>query len=90
MNEHSQDIKLLRQHLENLKKGLPLSLPQEGALQRIEAHLMDDDEFVANIDSVKVHLDMIGKGSLTDQQRQACELAAEVAEKIGFRWGAVR
>jgi hypothetical protein len=81
MNTHSQDIKLIREHLDVLKTS-SLSLPQEGALQRIEAHLTNDDEFVEHIDSVQVHLDLIGKRPLTDQQKQARELAAEVVEKI--------
>lgn len=87
MNKHSQDIKLIREHLEILQKAAGLSLPQEGAVQRIEAYLTHDDEFVENIDSVKVHLDMIGKGPLTDRQKQARELTAEVVEKIRLSRG---
>jgi hypothetical protein len=83
MNTHSQDIKLFRLHLDVLKDR-PLSLPQEGALQRIEADLANDDLFVENIAKARVHLGIIGKYSLTDSQRQALDLAGEVVEKISL------
>jgi hypothetical protein len=85
MNIHSQDIDLIRSHLDVVKdvfKNGPLSLKQEGALQRIEADLVDDDSLSGNIERVKVHFEIVRKYPLSDRQRQAVDLALEVVEKI--------
>jgi hypothetical protein len=81
MNIDCQDIELIRLHLDVVKKG-PLSSIQEGALQRVEADLVDDHSLSENMERVKVHLEIVRKYPLSARQRQAVDLAGEVVEKI--------
>lgn len=83
MNTHSQDIRLFRAHLDVFKNA-PLSLVQEGAIQQIEADLVTDDLFVENIEQVKIHLGIVLKYPLTEDQRRAGEWAVEIAVKISL------
>jgi hypothetical protein len=81
MNIHRQDIELIRSHLDVVKNE-PLSLKQEGALQRVEADLVDDHSLSENMERVKVHLEIVRKYPLSARQRQAVDLAGELVEKI--------
>jgi hypothetical protein len=77
----SKDTELIQAHLRTVRSE-PLSLKQQGALDSIDADLLDAQPLSEN--RMKVHLDILRNAPLSDRQKQALDLASEVLCKISL------